>query len=87
MHGSCLFPTGLSAATGRSLYRHLYADGDRLGILVDLNAGCLLFFKNGEKNGPGFTAGVTGSIVLAIQFGGAGQSATILAGAKIPSGH
>jgi hypothetical protein len=68
-----------------------YKDGDRLGILVDLNDGCLLFFKNGQKNGPGFTSGVTGSIVLAMFFGdgtaGAGRSATILAGAKTPSGY
>ena len=34
-----------------------FKQGDRLGVLVDLDVGSLLFFKNGVQHGPGYPAG------------------------------
>jgi hypothetical protein len=38
-----------------------------VGVLLDLNNGSLLFFKNGVQHGPGYAAGsVTGPVVAAV---------------------
>jgi hypothetical protein len=47
-----------------------YKQGDRVGVLLDLNNGSLRFFKNGVQHGPGYAAGsVTGPVVAAVQIG------------------
>jgi hypothetical protein len=44
-----------------------YSLGDRVGVLLDLDNGSLLFFKNGVQHGPGFPAGsLTGPVVAAV---------------------
>jgi hypothetical protein len=44
-------------------------EGDRVGVLLDLDEGSLRFFKNGVQHGPGFPAGsVTGPVVCAVQM-------------------
>jgi hypothetical protein len=44
-------------------------DGDRVGVLLDLDKGSLRFFKNGVQHGPGYPAGsVTGPVVCAVQM-------------------
>jgi hypothetical protein len=46
-----------------------YKQGDRVGLLLDLDDGSLCFFKNGVKHGPGYLAGsVTGPVVHAMQL-------------------
>jgi hypothetical protein len=46
-----------------------YMQGDRVGVLLDLNNGSLRFFKNGVQHGPGYPAGsVTGPVVAAVQM-------------------
>ena len=40
-----------------------FDQGDRLGVLVDLSVGSLLFFKNGEQHGPGYPAGTLPPVV------------------------
>ena len=46
-----------------------FDDGDRMGILLDLDDGSLRFFKNGVEHGPGYPAGsVTGPVALAAQM-------------------
>jgi hypothetical protein len=46
-----------------------YKQGDRVGVLLDLDNGSLRFFKNGVENGPGYAAGsVTGPVVHAVQM-------------------
>jgi hypothetical protein len=41
-----------------------YKQGDRIGVLLDLDNGSLRFFKNGAQHGPGYAAGsVTGPVV------------------------
>ena len=62
--------------------------GDRIGLLLDLDNHSLLFFKNGEKHGPGYGAGwVTGPVVLAMQIYNKGSSGRVVAGAVRPSGY
>jgi hypothetical protein len=62
-------------------------------VLLDLDAGWLRFYRNGERYGPGFTEGVTGPLVRAVevrsqQVGGkAGTLAvTVLPDAEAPEG-
>jgi hypothetical protein len=44
-------------------------EGDRVGVLLDLDKGSLHFFKNDVKHGPGYPAGsVTGPVVCAAQL-------------------
>jgi hypothetical protein len=46
-----------------------YVQGDRVGVLLDLDDGSLRFFKNGVAHGPGYPAGsVTGPVVAAVQM-------------------
>jgi hypothetical protein len=47
-----------------------YKQGDRVGVLVDLDDGSLLFFKNGLLHGPGYPSGsVRGPVVHAMHMG------------------
>jgi hypothetical protein len=46
-----------------------FQQGDRVGVLLDLDVGSLLFFKNGKQHGPGYPPGsVTGPVVFALQM-------------------
>jgi hypothetical protein len=46
-----------------------YKQGDRVGVLLDLDNGSLRFFKNGVQHGSGYAAGsVTGPVVAAVQM-------------------
>ena len=66
-----------------------YNQGDRVGVLLDLNIGSLRFFKNGVQHGPGYVAGsVTGPVVAALQMGYTGSeggSARLLPNAEAPA--
>ena len=71
-----------------------FDEGDRMGVLLDLDDGSLLFFKNGAKHGPGYPAGsVTGPVAAAVQMhfadGGddEGNAVRLLPGAAWPAGH
>jgi hypothetical protein len=65
-----------------------YDQGDRVGILLDLNNGSLLFFKNGVQNGSGFPAGsVTGPVVAAAEISYTHQSVRLHADVAFPAGH
>jgi hypothetical protein len=56
-----------------------YVQGDRVGMLLDLNDGSLCFFKNGEKHGEGYPAGtVTGPVVAAVRMSSCGSSVRLL---------
>jgi hypothetical protein len=57
----------------------LYNQGDRVGVLLDLNDGSLRFFKNGVQQGPGYAAGsVTGPVVAAVQMSNHTESVRLL---------
>jgi hypothetical protein len=65
-----------------------YTQGDRVGVLLDLNDGSLRFFKNGLQNGPGYPAGsVTGPVVHAVHMLSVGGSVRLLPNAEAPVGN
>jgi hypothetical protein len=65
-----------------------YDQGDRVGVLLDLNNGSLLFFKNGVRNGPGYLAGsVTGPVVAAVELGAKNYKVRLHADVVFPAGH
>ena len=63
-----------------------FAEGDRIGVLLDLDAGWLRMYRNGKRCGPGFTEGVTGPLVRSVQLYQTGDKATVLPGAVAPEG-
>jgi hypothetical protein len=63
-----------------------FATGDRIGVLLDLDAGWLRIYRNGKRCGPGFTEGMTGPLVRAAQLAYAGEKVTVLPGATAPEG-
>jgi hypothetical protein len=64
-----------------------YKQGDRVGVLLDLDNGSLRFFKNGVEHGPGYPAGsVTGPVVAAVQMFYKDQSVRLRPNAEAPIG-
>jgi hypothetical protein len=60
--------------------------GDRVGMLLDLDDGSLRFFKNGVKHGPGFPAGsVTGPVVAAVHLYNKNHGVRLLPSAEPPA--
>jgi hypothetical protein len=65
-----------------------YKQGDRVGVLLDLDIGSLRFFKNGVQHGPGYPAGsVTGPVVAAVQMHYKDESVRLLPNAEAPIGN
>jgi hypothetical protein len=63
-----------------------YKQGDRVGVLLDLDNGSLRFFKNGVQHGPGYPAGsVTGPVVAAVQMYAKDTSVRMLPNAEAPT--
>jgi hypothetical protein len=58
-----------------------FAKGDRIGVLLDLDAGWLRMYRNGKRCGPGYTEGVTGPLVRAAELFHTGDKATAVPGA------
>jgi hypothetical protein len=63
-----------------------FAMGDRIGVLLDLDAGWMRFYRNGNRCGPGYTGGVTGPLVRAAQLDDTGHKLMVLPGAVAPEG-
>ena len=63
-----------------------FAKGDRIGVLLDLDAGWLRFYRNGKRCGPGYTEGVTGPLVRAVELFRKGDKVTALPAAVAPEG-
>jgi hypothetical protein len=62
-----------------------YNQGDRVGVLLDLDDGSLRFFKNGVQHGPGYAAGsVTGPVVAAAQMYTTGSAVRLLPNVQLP---
>jgi hypothetical protein len=65
-----------------------HKQGDRVGVLLDLDNGSLRFFKNGVQHGPGYPAGsVTGPVVAAVQMANEDSSVRLLPNAEPPNGN
>jgi hypothetical protein len=63
-----------------------YKQGDRVGMLLDLDNGSLRFFKNGMQHGPGYAAGsVTGPVVAAVHMHSNDTSVRLLPNAEAPA--
>jgi hypothetical protein len=67
-------------------YQGEFAEGDRVGVLLDLDAGWLHFYRNDKRWGPGYTEGVTGPLVRAAHFAHEGIKVTVLPAAVAPEG-
>jgi hypothetical protein len=62
------------------------ASGDRVGVLVDFDEGCIRMFRNGEQYGPGFVSGVEGPLVFCLDIMCAdGVTATVVPDAVGPA--
>jgi hypothetical protein len=82
--GGYLFGNGKDGDDGAGNYKQ----GDRVGVLLDLNNGSLLFFKNGVQYGPGYAAGsVTGPVVAAVELSYDGQAVRLHTDVAFPAGH
>ena len=82
----CLFGNGKDEAKRRGA--GCFEQGDRMGVLLDLDDGSLCFFKNGVEHGPGYPAGsVTGPVARAAQMYYEGTSVRLLPNAAWPAGH
>ena len=64
-----------------------FATGDRIGVMIDLDAGWLRIYRNGKRCGPGFAEGVTGPLVLTASLNHKGDKAMALPGAVAPSAY
>jgi hypothetical protein len=60
-----------------------FAKGDLIGVLLDLDAGSMHFYRNRKRCGPGYTEGVTGPLVRAAQIDFTGDKVTVLPGAVV----
>jgi hypothetical protein len=65
-----------------------YKQGDRVGVLLDLDNGSLRFFKNGVQHGLGYPAGsVTGPVVAAVQMANKDSRLRLLPNVPAPIGN
>jgi hypothetical protein len=81
--GGYLYGNGRYQSNGAGAYKQ----GDRVGVLLDLDNGSLRFFKNGVAHGPGYAAGsVTGPVVVTVQMYCKDESVRLLPNAEAPAG-
>lgn len=70
---------------------HGLKQGDRIGCLLDLDAGWLRFFRNGVRLRQEYASGVTGPLLrmaeVAGDWDGEGVALTALPGAETPAGE
>jgi hypothetical protein len=81
-----LYGNGKNGDHPLELTSNPYPQKDRVGALLDLDAGWLRFYLNGKRCGPGFTEGVTGPLVRAATMFYLGDELTALPGAVAPDG-
>ena len=81
-----LFGNGKGIGSAGEYQAGQFAEGDRIGCLLDLDAGWLRFYRNGVRCGPGYTAGVTGPLLRAAQLADDDDEITVLPGAQAPAG-
>ena len=86
--GGRLFGNGKGGGTYALVAPSVIVNGDRMGILLDLDDGSLRFFRNGVEHGPGYPAGsVTGPVALAAHMSHEGTALRLLPDAAWPAGH
>ncbi len=86
--GGRLFGNGKGGGTYALVAPSVIVNGDRMGILLDLDDSSLRFFRNGVEHGPGYPAGsVTGPVALAAHMSHEGTALRLLPDAAWPAGH
>ena len=80
--------TATSATSTRGV-GFCFKQGDRIGCLLDLDAGWLRFFRNGVRLRQGYASGVTGPLLRMAEVSGDGEGValTALPGAETPAGE
>jgi hypothetical protein len=86
LNTGCLFGSGKRGYAQQGKTGKVFAQGDCVGVLLDLDAGWMRFYRNGKRCGPGFTEGVKGPLVRAAHLSCEGQMIAALPGAVIPEG-
>ena len=66
--------------------KQYFETGDRIGVLLDLDAGWIRFFRNGKRTGQGVASGVSGPLVRAVHLLNTGTTITALPNAAAPTG-
>ena len=65
-----------------------FKKGDHMGVLLDLDDGSLIFFKNGVEHSPGYPAGsVVGPVAFAVQMISSHDEVRLRPNATWPDGH
>ena len=65
---------------------YAFKQGDRIGCLLDLDAGWLRFYRNGKRLRQEFASGVTGPLLRCVELHVPGAVVTALPGADMPAG-
>jgi hypothetical protein len=81
-----LYGNGKLGTDAQGHFAHGEGSRDRIGVLLDLDAGWMRLYRNGKRCGPGFTEGVTGPLVRAAEFYEKGDKVTALPAAAAPEG-
>jgi hypothetical protein len=80
----CLYGNGKYNDDGAGTYKQ----GDRVGVLLDLDSASIRFFKNGIRNGRGYPVGsATGPVVAAVRMLDMDTSVRLLPNAQVPVGY
>ena len=62
-----------------------FEQGDRIGCMLDLDAGWLRFYRNGVRLRQEFASGVTGPLLRGAEFYEEGNVVTALPGVEMPA--
>ena len=65
---------------------YAFKQGDRIGCLLDLDAGWLRFYRNGKRLRQEFASGVTGPLLRCAEMHNEGDVVAALPGAEMPAG-
>ena len=64
---------------------YVFKQGDRIGCMLDLDAGWLRFYRNGKRLKQEFASGVTGPLLRYMEMYDEGNVVTALPGAEMPA--
>jgi hypothetical protein len=64
---------------------YFFKQGDRIGFLLDLDAGWLRFYRNDKRLRQEFASGVTGPLLRCAELYSEGEVVTALPGAEMPA--
>jgi hypothetical protein len=65
--------------------QYVFKQGDRIGCMLDLNAGWLRFYRNDKRLRQEFTSGITGPLLRCVESNTEDEVVTALPGAEMPA--